>query len=557
MKRHIWLAAALFAVFSALYLGTPTGNYTFDAVSYAGMIRLADQAGPPSLFHPHHLLFNVVGWVAWRLVRLLSPTSDPLRALQTMNALAGAAGLAVLFLVLRHLLIDTAPDEADTRGVNGVAAAAAAAVGVTFGWWVASTDGRANIPPMAALLAGFYFAHRTARTASGWSAAGLGASLALAVLLHQSHVLFALVAAAAILLAPARAWGKLKLAGAFVSALVPIVLVPYALAAWLHGASDTPAALGWALTYARSAVWWSFDLPANLGRDFAAVRHAFLAAAPGSTAALPLAALTSSYGLLMFSSALVALGVLDRAVGAVRRKQRGHLMPELEGVKGGSVGGEVRPPDPLPVFNVLAGVWIAAYAAFFTVWNPGYFVFWIPVATAWVMLLAVDASAWTERRFVIWTGTAAALCFMVTNFGLYILPKMPEESNRNVLVARQVGASTPRNSVIVVAGMGYLAQMEVYIPYFGGRETVSVHESMSRYGRAGVAQLAARIKRKLSAGGQVYVFGEVFRPGPAWRQLEKRYGLRREMLNQVLTSFRPAEAFRVPGQTVYRLAAGP
>ncbi|HOP81329.1 MAG TPA: hypothetical protein PLZ21_12250, partial [Armatimonadota bacterium] len=62
MRLRIWIAAAvIFCVFAAIYLATPTSNYTFDAVNYAHMIRLSEESGPATLFHPHHLAFNGAG----------------------------------------------------------------------------------------------------------------------------------------------------------------------------------------------------------------------------------------------------------------------------------------------------------------------------------------------------------------------------------------------------------------------------------------------------------------------------------------------------------------
>ena len=556
VRGRNWTTAAVFAGFFALYLATPTSNYTFDAVSYAGMVRLAEQAGPPPLFHPHHLLTGVAGWTFWRLLRLVSPQIDPLGSLQVMNAFAGAVGLAVLFTVLRRLLIDTDREDSSAGRESAVAAVAAAAVGLTFGWWVASTDGRANIPPMAAIFAAFYFAYRTARTASARSAAALGGSIALAVLLHQSHALFLAVCAAAVLMAPVRTGRKLRLAGAALAAFVPTVFLPYAIALRIHGVENLGEALDWTLTYAHTGIWWSFDVTSNLGRDLYALRHAFLANVPKGAAAIPSAAAASSYGLIIFSSILVSLGLLDRTIGTLRRRKRRQAQAlSMASVKGGSVGEAVRQPGPLFVFNVLAGIWILVYSAFFTVWNPGYFVFWIPVMSAWVMVLAVNASAWTDRRYVVWTAAAAAVCFAIANAALYVLPRMPAESNQSLAIARQVRANTPARSLVVVAGTGYLAQMEVYLPYFSERETVSLHEVMSRHGKNGLRWLARKLRADLSAGKHVYLFGEAFDSPKAWQELSARYGLERQAVHGVLDSFRPKPVFRAGDQLVYELRA--
>ena len=56
---------------AVLYWATRTQANTFDAVSYANQIaHLYPRTGDPRwLFHPHHLLFNALGYVLWRAAR--------------------------------------------------------------------------------------------------------------------------------------------------------------------------------------------------------------------------------------------------------------------------------------------------------------------------------------------------------------------------------------------------------------------------------------------------------------------------------------------------------
>ena len=64
----IWLPAALlFGAVLALYGATQTRANTFDAVSYANQFgRLYPRTHDLHwLFHPHHLLFNALGYLLW------------------------------------------------------------------------------------------------------------------------------------------------------------------------------------------------------------------------------------------------------------------------------------------------------------------------------------------------------------------------------------------------------------------------------------------------------------------------------------------------------------
>lgn len=548
----LWMALAIFCVFLALYLVTPTSNYTFDAVNYANMIRLSETSGPLPLFHPHHILYNSIGLAAWRLFGLIDPGIDPLGALQIVNSFAGAFGLAVFFLVLRRLLADTQPADSKVWTSSAIAAAAAAAVGLTFGWWVASTDGRPYIPPMAAVLAAFYFSFQTARTASAWSAAGLGAAAAAAALLHQSHALFLVVGAAAIAISPTPFVNKLKLSAVAIGVFLPIVLLPYIMALRIREAQSISEAIDWAFTYAKLGVWWDFDILGNIDSDLSGMRHAFLADISGKSAKLPFISALLGHAAILFSTVLIALGFLDRTLGHIgrRRRRSARRIYILDGIKGGSF---YQMPNPLYVFNVLMVIWIISYSAFFTVWTPGFFVFWIPVAAAWVVFLIVNGSAGTGRKYALAVASFAAVCFGIANLWLYVLPKMPKESNRPLMIAQKVKQNTPEKSLVIVAGMGYVANMEVYIPYFAERETVSLHHAMIRHGDKGIKWLREKINKNLSEGSCVYVFGEVFDSPKAWQELGERYGLNRQDVRAELIPFRPVKRFKVSDQPVYEL----
>lgn len=546
------MAAAIFSAFFALYIATPTSSYTFDAVNYGHMIRLSQTSGPLPLFHPHHILFNSLGLITWKTLGFLYPGIDPLMALQVMNSFTGALGLAVLFLVLRRLLADTASDGSAWWPSTAVAAAATAAVGLTFGWWVASTDGRPYIPPMTAVLGAFYFAYLTVRTASGWSAAGMGLMIAVATLLHQSHALFLVVGAAAIIISPTLLREKLRLSVIAIGVFLIVTLIPYTVVFRLRETQTVSEAVNWALTYAKLGVWWNFDVLGNIDADLSGLRHAFLADITAKSAYIPFLSALIGHAVILFASAFVVLGLLDGTMGHIRRHHtpRTRRVYILDGIKGGSFGA---PPNPLYVFNVLALVWVVSYSAFFTVWTPGYFVFWIPVAAAWVMLLTVNGSARRDRRFTFGLASLAALCFAAANLWLYVLPRMPVESNPSIVIARKIRESTPPKSLVIVTGMGYIADMEVYIPYFGKRETISLHQTMLRHGGEGIDRLQRKIRGELSEGNHVYVLGEVFDSPKAWRELTGRYGLKKQDVRAALIPFRPVKRFRVSDQPVYEL----
>lgn len=554
----VWIwAAVLLLGFLTLYLATPTSNHTFDAVSYAQSIRQSEKIGLNPLFHPHHLLFNAAGLMCWRLLRVHYPQMDPLGALQVMNAFAGALGLMAMFLLLRKLTCDVSPEGKDRRGSIRIAAASTIALGFAFAWWVASTDGRVNIVPMVPLLAAFYLAYRTARSGRAWTAAALGLVVGITTLFHQSHGMFLLTALAAAFLAPVKTARKATLAGIILATFSLAVAVPYAIVIRLHGINTFGGAFDWMTTYARMGIWWDFDVLGNLDQDLSAQRHAFMADIPRHAAMLQIAAAAAAHAVILFALGVVAFGLFDRAANIYRERKhrtRRIKMRAFDDVIRKSITRGPRCFSRLFTINVLLGVWIISYASFFTVWSPGYFIFWLPVISAIFILVTVNASTGSGRRFVAPTAALASVLLFATNLYLYILPNMPTQRNGTIVVARKVRQLTPSNALVIIDGMGDLAQLEVYIPYFAERDTISVHQVMSRQGEQGPKWLRHLVNQKLRSGDPVYVFGEVYDSPMAWRQLTKRYGPSAVSVRKMLQSFPAEMRFRASDQPVYKLS---
>ena len=143
-----WLPAALlFLGTLLLYWNTRTSANTFDAVSYANQIaHLYPRTGDPHwLFHPHHLLFNALGYVLWKSARLFGYRGGSLVVLQSLNAVLGASGIAIFYFTLRRLL----------QRSHGLPLLIALGLALSFGYWICGTDGRVNMPSVFLMLAAF------------------------------------------------------------------------------------------------------------------------------------------------------------------------------------------------------------------------------------------------------------------------------------------------------------------------------------------------------------------------------------------------------------------
>jgi hypothetical protein len=91
---------ALFLGTLLVYLLTLTQVHTFDALSY---VTSVERKPWTEVFHPHHLAYGPLGVLALSISRLLGYSGGAALPLQICNAAAGAAGVALFFVIVeRH-----------------------------------------------------------------------------------------------------------------------------------------------------------------------------------------------------------------------------------------------------------------------------------------------------------------------------------------------------------------------------------------------------------------------------------------------------------------------
>ena len=273
VRAPTWGLAGLFLLFAFLYIVTATRDYTFDAVSYALQIERFGTTGEWRwIFHPHHLLFNGAGLAFHAVLRAVGFGSDPLGALQAMNAFTGAAGVILFAAVVGRLC-----------GDRSAGMLAGAGLGLSYGYWTCATDGRVNLAGLVVLIAALplvvaLLRPERFRRPEGYLlvAGALGAMNGLAALLHQSHALFAAAGLLAIHLSPGSQ--RRPALAAYLGAMGALLGMAYGAAAYLAAGAIGPAAiLRWALTYAHEGRWWSLDVLHNLAADVRAFWHALIA----------------------------------------------------------------------------------------------------------------------------------------------------------------------------------------------------------------------------------------------------------------------------------------
>jgi len=141
----ILLAVAI----ALIYLLFLTRLYYWDGIVFAQAIE--DAPGLDlSLVHPNHLVYNSVGYLFHRLLRLVGIDIRALVALQILNALLSATVAALLFAVL-------------VRSLKSVYISICLTLLFAFAatWWKFSTDANAYIGSVLFMLVGFCLVRQT------------------------------------------------------------------------------------------------------------------------------------------------------------------------------------------------------------------------------------------------------------------------------------------------------------------------------------------------------------------------------------------------------------
>ena len=484
-----WL---LFLGTLTVYLLTRTHLNTFDAVAYANQIGLAAETGKlRPLFHPHHLLFNALGYGVWRLAQTLGYSGGPLVVNQTLNAVLGAWGVGLFYATLRRF-----------QPLGPAPLLIALGLAGSFGWWICATDGRVNLPSGVLMLAAFGVLVRLPQKRAAGQAALAGLFAGLAVLFHESAGLFGIVGAVGICAAVSgRKRGRLL--AAYGAAWVAVVVIAYGtvglFALHLH------SLLGfkhWMNAYAERGWWWDFHIVRNLRLDLFGLRHAVFAQPLGraALAQTPLRPLGTAAPLLLWLGyGLSLIGILAAGCAILA------ALPRLL-----HAGGD-RPAAAVSL------VWIALYAGFFTVWCPGAFVFWVPVLVPLGTLLLRTHP--NPRLLGIWIGV-----FVCLNFLAGIVPYLKPVAGLSRLVALDIRAHTPPRSLVIVSGVGDDAQCEVDVPYFANRPVLSLHGLLAHTQTLPSAQAALdhSLAGAFGAKRQVYVMDEI------WSRRDQVAGLARQ-----------------------------
>ncbi|HKQ52758.1 MAG TPA: hypothetical protein VJT74_10340 [Pyrinomonadaceae bacterium] len=167
------------------YLALLTKNYYWDGIFFARVIEEA-RGLDATLLHPNHLVYNVVGYLFYRLARGLGLPVRAVEVLQLLNCFFGAASAYVLFRILQDCF----------RSIY-LSTCLTLLFAFSATWWKFATDADSYIPSTFFLLISFYCVLPQRHKPRPFLVA---AAHAAAMLFHQLAVFFFPVAALGIFL---------------------------------------------------------------------------------------------------------------------------------------------------------------------------------------------------------------------------------------------------------------------------------------------------------------------------------------------------------------------
>ena len=163
-----WIVAGGFLL---IYLLFPSHNSSIDSVAYAADMKYGEE-----LFVPHHLFYNLTGFIFLQILHWVGINTDALATIKVLNAFAAFSCLLFFHFILKEMKLDPVV----RSGYVFIAAA-------SFGFWRFAVENEVYILPLLFSLASTllyirYFHHKIIKDlvlAGLWGA--------IACLFHQIH----------------------------------------------------------------------------------------------------------------------------------------------------------------------------------------------------------------------------------------------------------------------------------------------------------------------------------------------------------------------------------
>jgi hypothetical protein len=388
------------------YLLLPTRNFYWDGVGFAAAIE-ASHGSLAALLHPNHLVYNLLGYAAWRAAAACGLAVRALFILQALNAFFAAGAVFLIWNILVELTGST------RRSAWGSLLFAFAS-----NWWRFAGDADAYIPSVFFLILSFRLLLPAARQRP------LGAALAhsAAMIFHELAVLFFPAAVIVLIGYRCRAdksGGKRSRSMGVIAYSIAALLstgTAYALAFLVARPHDGLLEFwNWITAHAQDAVF-RFPPPGALKLSVRGTLRLFF----GGKVNEVIPGWISAAGALAFCAIIILLlHMLARSFRKMRRDSFRGLWHRLR--------------SWTPATHAMSA-WVVSYMVFLYFWQPQnvfYRLFYLPP----LLLLLAAAPLWRADRTRFLALLAAGA--FVWNFTVSVYPSSRAEANEVLVFARE------------------------------------------------------------------------------------------------------------------------
>jgi hypothetical protein len=153
--------------------------------------------------------------------------------------------------------------------------------------------------------------------------------------------------------------------------------------------------------------------------------------------------------------------------------------------------------------------------------------------------------------------TALTLALFFQTYREAIRPRMEAAGNPYLQVAEAVKEVTRPGDLVLATGTGWLAQGEVYIPYFSGRPLLAMQVVLKRQNgskEAAFDYLRHYMERCWTRGSRVYILDEALESREAYGVLLERYGLSHEEARQFFQAYAPSPVLQAGAHSIWQLS---
>ena len=363
--RRLVIAALAVCVFATVFLFNVNHlaqKLTYDCISYS---RSIEKSVMTEVYHPHHLLYNWFKWVIYEGLKEKGYEGRALLIGQVFNSACGALGICLLFLLIVYVTKDLF-----------TALLMSAVTSMCYGWWYCSVYNGVRILGVATLIGLFllllYFALSKEQSFKKNLLLMAAAALvhALAVFLHQTHLMFLSVVLVAVLFKKDTWLKKSIYYFLYCAVLLGAVVGGYLYVGFavfrFNSLSGFPP---WLTSYTKSSLWGVLT-DSNTKLAAQAAERLLVGSLSGAGNAVFTLKNSLSVGILVSTLWVIALYSLFNIWRIVKKWY---------------------------VVLVMCTAWLVVYVPFFIWWEPGNFEFWNYPLPAAVLLVSLAVAHWLDR----------------------------------------------------------------------------------------------------------------------------------------------------------------